>query len=84
MTDDDKKVIELFASGQKDLRPKAISAYRRSLRADGLKHDCVHQRFMSEIDTPVPDLGLRSRYRMEVLRAGKLIGTGSPLPGSEG
>jgi hypothetical protein len=63
----DKVVIERFAKGDGAARKYAIEAYRRSLTEDGIQPKCPHQRFMSEIDNPCPDLGLRASFRRALL-----------------
>ena len=62
-----KVVITRFVQGDFTARKYAVEAYRRSLTFDGIQRDCPYQRFMSEIDNPCPDLGLRATYRQALL-----------------
>lgn len=62
----DRELIERFAAGETSLREAAIEAFRRNIPAVGIRGDeCMM--FMSEIDSPMPDLALRARYRRAVL-----------------
>ena len=60
MTNDEKQVIRNFASGDASKREEAIAIHRRHL---GEGAPCEEQQFMSEIDTPCPDLRLRNYLR---------------------
>jgi hypothetical protein len=62
----DQRVIRDYAAGRADYREDAIAAYRRMLRVNEERD--VFMDFMGEVDNPVPDLALRARYRIEVLR----------------
>lgn len=64
----DMEKIELFAAsmGKDHLRLIAIRVHRRNIPIIGVRGN-DHQRFMAEIDTPSPDLMLRSDYRSRVL-----------------
>lgn len=80
MPAEDKAVIEAFAAGDTSLRNQAVEAYRRNLPAAGAESG-LHQRFMAEIDTNNPDLGLRSQLRRELLQS---ISPQEPPPASPG
>lgn len=78
-TPDEKNAIKAFAAADKataSLRDAAISAHRSFImRATSgrprnpLPYGNPYFEFMREVDTPVPDLLLRRRYRQEVLAA---------------
>ena len=71
-TDEEKAAIRACA-GKSDpaLREQAIAAHRAMLArvrlAGSPPYGDPYYEFMREIDTPVPDLGLRARYRQLVL-----------------
>lgn len=65
---DEKDVIKRFADGDKSERDRSISIYRDFIAKNGIRRDDPFINFMSEIDNPVPDLGLRARYREEVCK----------------
>jgi hypothetical protein len=69
LTPEEMKCIEGFAGGDKSLRDKAIDIYRRHVRewVTGGKKGSPHLDFMSEVDSPCPDFGLRARYRFDVM-----------------
>ena len=56
----DYDVMLRYAQGDETVKHDAIAAYRRNMLLD--KNDLV-MRFMAEVDTPVPDLALRSDLR---------------------
>lgn len=71
-TDEERTVITEFAgsAGKADpaLREAAIAAHRALLArsrhgAENLPYGDPHFEFMREVDTPMPDLGLRATYR---------------------
>ena len=71
MTDEDKQAIERFAcaggTGRDftERRAAAVDAHRRYLHTK--RHDWnLHMKFMSEVDTPCPDYGLRAMYRADL------------------
>jgi hypothetical protein len=64
----DKSDIKACAAGVQGARDKAIAAYRASLRVHGIRLGDPYFNFMSEIDNPCPDLSLRARYRIDVLK----------------
>jgi len=66
MSNEDKAVIEGFARGDLSLRDAAIRIHRKNVLVVGVRGN-LHQRFMAEIDTPVPDLYLRNHYRTKLL-----------------
>jgi hypothetical protein len=74
MTEVERATIIKFAQGDKTLREQAIAIYRDTLRKYGEWNDPLLN-FMSEVDNPVPDLGLRARYRQRVkaMRLPKLL-----------
>ena len=65
----DRSVIHRYAAGDITLRDYAIRIYRINLRVYGLNRGDAHYDFMSETDTPVPDLALRHAHRLRVLKA---------------
>ena len=80
MTDDEKHIIERYARAHyanpriEEMRQAAIEVHRRHLRTpkDGSNPRegwNIHMRFMSEVDTPVPDYVLRATYRKQLLGA---------------
>lgn len=66
MTRNEERIIERYASGERWLRAKALTIYWQSLETEGVV-DTLHQRFMSEIDSPCPDYALRARYRQQLV-----------------
>jgi len=66
MTSAEKTTILRFAAGDSGLRNQAIEIYRSCFRA-GEGRTSPEMRFMSEIDTPVPDLALRATARKELI-----------------
>lgn len=64
-------VIYQFAAGDLSFREEAIKRHRIFVHKQGQRPDRnkwpVEQKFMSEVDTPCPDLTLRARYRQAVL-----------------
>lgn len=65
MSDEDMDIIFRFANGDETLRDQAIKAHRANF---GVKN--AHNRFMSEIDTPMPDLAWRAVLRLDVIKHG--------------
>jgi len=64
----EKHAIRLFADGDEALRDQAIKIYRYYIPTMGAHgNGSPEQDFMSEIDTPVPDLVLRAHYRKVLL-----------------
>lgn len=64
----ERDVIERFAGGDETLREEAIRIFRNTLARCRTKHVPIprgdlHFEFMSEIDSPSPDYGLRAQYR---------------------
>jgi len=66
----------LYAGGTmllaKALRDEAIAIYRKHIREwinEGNPR-CPYMGFMSEIDNPCPDLGLRAHYRAAIIEDG--------------
>ena len=68
-TDTEIHAIGDLARGMTGTLGQAITAYRRALRIHGVGCKDPYFRFMSEVDNPCPDLGLRARYRAAVLLA---------------
>jgi hypothetical protein len=65
----ERHLIEEFAAGDKSLRPKAVKIFHKHV-CDWVKSgkgDSPHMAFMSEIDSPCPDFGLRAYYRNQLL-----------------
>ena len=60
----DIDTIREFALGDESKRLAAIQAHRRNL--GGSATNSIYMRFMSEVDTPVPDLILRHTYRHRI------------------
>lgn len=67
ISDDDCDVIIAFAHGQESLEDEAIDAHRRCLKF-GDAYPAAIRNFMSEIDTPMPDVGYRRLLREIVIR----------------
>ena len=70
MTDEDKQTIEVYArtgARHDEIRARAIKAYRRCLSSTPKAEWDIHMKFMSEVDTPVPDYTLRATYRKQLL-----------------
>lgn len=68
-TEEERDAIRDLARGMTGTLGSAIAAYRRVLRTHGIRRRDPYFNFMSEVDNPVPDLGLRSHYRSAVLNA---------------
>jgi len=66
MTQKDVAVIREFAKGETYLRQEAIDIHRRYIPHLGVR-GTAEMRFMAEIDSQSPDLGLRSQYRRELI-----------------
>jgi hypothetical protein len=68
MTKTEQNVIEKFAAGDKSLRDTAIMVYHKYVREWALccRKNNPYMDFMSEIDNPCPDLGLRAMYRRKI------------------
>lgn len=67
LSDQDKAVISDLAHGMTGVLAQAIAIHRASLRIHGLRHGDPYFDFMSEVDNPCPDLGLRARYRQTLI-----------------
>lgn len=65
MEEIDRDIIYRFAVGDNNLRIKAIKIHRRYIPLLGVR-GTLEQSFMSEVDTPMPDLGLRDVYRNQI------------------
>lgn len=70
MTDEEKRLIEHFAAADpkstdfQTLKTRAIAAHRRYCTPELFQDSWGdHMAFMSEVDTPSPDLSLRAMYR---------------------
>lgn len=72
MTDEDKQTIERYARAHytnpriEEMRQAAIAAHRRCLNEP--REKSLHLKFMSEVDTNIPDYSLRAFYRQQLLR----------------
>lgn len=85
-TSDEKKAIKAFAAADNapaSIRDAAISAHRAFImRATSgrprqpLPPGNPYFEFMREVDTPIPDVLLRRRYRREVLAATEVSSNG--------
>ena len=64
MSQADIDTIRAFALGDETKRLEAIQAHRRNLGSPAATS--LYMRFMSEIDTPAPDLMLRYDYRRRI------------------
>jgi len=69
MSERNRETIRRFAQGEKSLRENAVLIYRRERLQDSVNLQSPEMRFMSEVDTPVPDLTLRKRFREALLDA---------------
>jgi len=61
----ERRIIQMFANGRVDLRDEAVRIYRAYCCRE--ERQMPEMRFMAEVDTNCPDLGLRARYREEVI-----------------
>lgn len=68
MTVSESALIRFYADGHQHLHDSAVAIYRAYLPTLG-RHGSPEMSFMSEVDTPVPDLGLRARYRAALKEA---------------
>lgn len=66
-TKEELAAIGDLARGMTGTLGHAIAAYRRVLKTHGTRRRDPHFNFMSEVDNPCPDLGLRAHYRSAVL-----------------
>jgi hypothetical protein len=66
-TKEEQAAIGDLARGMTGTLGQATSAYRRVLKKRGVGVRDPFFQFMSEVDNPCPDLGLRARYRAAVL-----------------
>lgn len=62
LTNDEIDVITRFAKGEREVKDEAIAIYRKHRWVNDPWAN-IYLGFMSEVDTPVPDLALRARYR---------------------
>jgi hypothetical protein len=69
MTEDEKRIIISFARGQRALRDEAVAIYRRHVHdwVNGGDPKCPYMGFLSEVDNPCPDLGLRAHHRAALI-----------------
>lgn len=67
LSDKDKATIADLARGMTGVLGQAIAIHRASMRVHGVRHGDPYFDFMSEVDNPCPDLGLRARYRQAVV-----------------
>lgn len=68
MDQKEKQVIRAFAAGYVGLRDQAIRIHRKYVGSD---RESLEQLFMREVDNPSPDLGLRAKFRRELLNNNK-------------
>lgn len=66
LTNHEIEIITGFAKGDLGVKDEAIAIYRRH-RWTSDPWANIYLGFMSEVDTPVPDLALRARYRGSIL-----------------
>jgi hypothetical protein len=64
---EEKQVITSIAAGDNKLLPQAIAIHRKVMLIYGIRPLDPFYRFMSEVDNPCPDSGLRARYRKDLL-----------------
>lgn len=67
LSDADKRDIQDCARRVSGATERAIAIHRTYLRTHGVRHGDPYFDFMSEVDNPCPDIGLRSVYRAAVL-----------------
>lgn len=68
MTPHDLERLERFAAGERGLRDEALRVFHNVLircrtNRSPLPRGDLHFEFMSEVDSPCPDLALRASYR---------------------
>jgi hypothetical protein len=63
----EKAAITNCARGVQGARGLAVAMYRKSMLSYGMRRGDPYFDFMSEVDSPCPDLGLRAYYRKIVL-----------------
>ncbi|WP_315922296.1 hypothetical protein [Mesorhizobium sp. SP-1A] len=66
LTNDEIDVITRFAKGDRAVKDEAIAIYRKH-RWTSDPWANIYLGFMSEVDTPIPDLALRARYRDSIV-----------------
>lgn len=66
LTNDEIDVITRFAKGDFAVKDEAVAIYRKH-RWTSDPWANIYLGFMSEVDTPVPDLALRARYRDSIM-----------------
>lgn len=67
LTADEKEIIRRYADKDWSVEEQAIEIYRKYVPILGAHGKNMYMNFMSEVDTPVSDLGLRAMYRKQVL-----------------
>jgi hypothetical protein len=65
MSQADADVMTRYAGGDDTAKHEAIAAYRRNLLVPGARSTLL-MRYMAEVDTPSPDLMLRSDLRAKL------------------
>ena len=68
----ERNTIKQFAAGDQSLREDALRIFHNTIahcrvKKVPLPHGDVHFEFMSEIDSPCPDYGLRAMYRKQII-----------------
>lgn len=66
------KLASRLAGGENSVRETCIEMYRQILRARGNTRSPA-MKFMSEVDNPCPDFGLRGMYRKTLLACDDVI-----------
>lgn len=69
LSKDDKATIADLARGLTGVLGQALAIHRASMRVHGTRPGDPYFDFMSEVDNPCPDLGLRARYRSALIAA---------------
>ena len=76
----DVAVIHAFAAGDTSLREAALGIHHAAIPTLGVR-GTPEQRFMAEVDCPVPDLALREIYRAALV--GRAQKVAEPEPEAE-
>lgn len=66
LVNEEVEIITRFARGDLEAKDEAIAIYRRH-RWTSDPWANIYLGFMSEVDTPVPDLALRARFRDSIM-----------------
>lgn len=68
MRPEEKRIIWEFAQGDRRRQQQAIEIHRKYIPSLGAR-GTPEQRYMAEVDHPIPDYGLRERYRCDMLKS---------------